>query len=248
MKVAKDLFSKQSSTYKKYRPTYPGEFYDLILAQTSDRASCWDVGCGNGQVAAYLANHFDEVQATDVSENQIALAVQHPNIHYQVGRAEKTNFQDHAFDLITVGQAIHWFDHEAFNREVKRVLKPDGTIAIWCYELSRVTKEIDEVIWDFYTYKIGAYWAPERRFIDEHYVTIPFPYQEVPASPDPVLMRVSWTLDIMEGYLNSWSSVQKYIKEHGTNPVDRVVERLAPLWSGSLEVAFPLYLRIGKLT
>lgn len=247
MKVAKDLFSKQSSTYKRYRPTYPEKLYDLILGETSDRNLCWDVGCGNGQVAAQLATHFDQVEATDLSENQLAHAVQKTNIHYAVGRAEKTNFLDHSFDLITVGQAIHWFDHDAFNQEVKRVLKPGGTFAIWCYELSRVSSEIDAVIWDFYTDKIGSYWAPERRFIDEHYATVPFPFDEVNMGDTPVLMQVNWTVDVMEGYLNSWSSVQKYIKENGTNPVDDVIEKLAPLWNGSLEVVFPLYLRIGKV-
>lgn len=247
MKAAKDLFSKQSSTYKKYRPTYPQELYDLILSETSTRQTCWDVGCGNGQVAAHLAKSFDQVEATDLSENQIAHAVQKTNIRYAVGRAEKTNFPDHTFDLITVGQAIHWFDHAAFNQEVKRVLKPGGTFAIWCYELSRVSSEIDAIIWDFYTDKIGTYWAPERRFIDEHYTTVPFPYQEVRLSTTPLLMRVNWTLDIMEGYLNSWSSVQKYIREHDANPVDLVIERLAPLWNGTLEVIFPLYIRMGKV-
>lgn len=247
MKAAKDLFSRQSSTYLKYRPTYPEGLYELILKQTSGRQACWDVGCGNGQVAAQLALHFEQVKGTDISENQLALAVQKSNIQYQVGRAEQTNFPANSFDLITVGQAIHWFDHEAFNKEVKRVLKPGGILAIWCYELSRVNAQIDAVLWDFYTDKIGKYWAPERRFIDDHYTTVPFPFVEVDLPAEPLFMRVNWTLDIMEGYLNSWSSVQKYIKENGVNPVDQVVQKLAPLWQGELEVVFPLYVRIGKV-
>ncbi|MDW3197437.1 MAG: class I SAM-dependent methyltransferase [Cytophagales bacterium] len=247
MKAAKDLFSKQSSAYKKYRPTYPDELYDLILEHTPGRSASWDVGCGNGQVAAYLANHFDEVQATDVSENQISLAVRKPNIQYSVGRAEKTNFKDQSIDLITVGQAIHWFDHEAFNEEVKRVLKPGGTLAFWCYELSQTSPEIDTVIWEFYTDKIGSYWAPERRHIDEHYSTIPFPFEEVRLPDTSLTMKVQWSLDAMEGYLNSWSSVQKYIQEHHVNPVGPVTEQLAPLWKGTMDVVFPLQLKIGKV-
>lgn len=247
MKAAKDLFSKQSSLYKKYRPTYPVELYNLILDHTPKRSACWDVGCGNGQVAAYLANHFEQVQATDVSENQISLAVKKPNIHYAVGRAEKTSFPNQAFDLITVGQAIHWFDHEAFNLEVRRVLKPGGTYAFWCYELSRTTPEIDAVIGDFYTDKIGSYWAPERRYVDEHYETIPFPFDAVNLPEIPLTIKVHWTLDIMEGYLNSWSSVQKYIQQHHENPVGPVIERLAPMWKGTMTVVFPLQLKIGKI-
>ncbi len=247
MKAAKDLFSKQSSTYKRYRPTYPDSFYERILKYTSGRGVCWDVGTGNGQVAEQLARYFGEVQATDVSENQIAYAVQKPNIFYQVGRAEKTSFEDHTFDLITVGQAIHWFDHESFNQEVKRVLKPGGVLAIWCYELSQATPEIDQVIWNFYTDKIGAYWAPERRYIDDHYATIPFPFEEIDQPTEPLFMQVNWSLENMEGYLNSWSSVQKYISEHGINPVDEVVERLKPLWESTIKVVFPIYLKMGKV-
>ena len=246
MKTAQDLFSKHASTYKRYRPSYPDRLYELILSNTAGLEVCWDVGCGNGQVAARLADAFDKVEATDLSEHQIALAEQRPNIHYQVGRAERTNFRDHTFVLITVGQAVHWFDHEAFNQEVMRVMKPGGTVAVWCYELLKVSPVIDAVIWDFYKNKVGGYWAPERKFIDEHYATIPFPFEEVRLSDEPLLMPVNWTLEDLEGYLTTWSSVQQFIKEKGVNPVNEVVEKLAPLWEGTKEVIFPIHARIGK--
>ena len=124
MKAAQDLFSKQATTYRKYRPTYPAELYDLLLSYTQGRDACWDVGTGNGQVAAVLASHFKEVYATDLSTRQLENAIQRPNIHYSASRAETPDFADGSFDLVTVGQAMHWFDHTAFNAEVNRVLKP----------------------------------------------------------------------------------------------------------------------------
>ena len=247
MKAARDLFSKQSSAYKKYRPTYPEELYELILDHTPGRSAIWDVGCGNGQVAAYLASHFEEVQATDVSENQISLAVRKPNIQYSVGRAEKTNFKDRSFDLITVGQAIHWFDHEAFNQEVQRVLKPGGVLAVWGYGLLRIHPEIDPLLDHYYQHIIGPYWAPERKHVDTHYQNIPFPFKEI--KPSTVFyIKPNWTLDDMEGYLRTWSSLQTYHKSYDIDPVPSLIREVKDTghWEESLEVRFPIFCKVGR--
>ena len=76
MKQSKDKFSTQSEIYKKYRPVYPQELYDVILKATKGRGACWDCATGNGQVANELSKHFDVVFATDLSENQIKQAEQ----------------------------------------------------------------------------------------------------------------------------------------------------------------------------
>ncbi len=133
----KDLFSSHSEDYSRYRPTYPAELYNFLrkLCQTRDRAL--DCGTGNGQVAGELANFFQEVYATDVSINQLSQAVQKPNIHYTKQSAEHMVFPNDHFDLVTVGQAVHWFNFERFYSEAKRVLKKDAVIAIFGYSLFR---------------------------------------------------------------------------------------------------------------
>lgn len=68
------------------------------------------------------------------------------NIIYKAGRAEKTDFADHIFDLVTVAQAIYWFDIAAFNNEVKRVLKNSGFIVAWYYGLMEISAAIDQRI------------------------------------------------------------------------------------------------------
>jgi len=118
MKEILDKFSKQAKTYQKYRPRYPQVLYDELLSLTSKRQSCWDCGTGNGQVAIELAKYFEQVYATDISQQQLNQATSIPNITYKVERAESTSFPAQTFDLITVGQAMHWFDFEAFNKEV----------------------------------------------------------------------------------------------------------------------------------
>src|ERR1044071_3550840 len=106
----KDNFSKQSIAYAKYRPTYPQELYDFILSKVEKRDAAWDCGTGNGQTAKELSKYFKKVFATDISEKQIQNAHAVENIFYSMQPAEQTNFSDNTFDLVTVSQALHWFD------------------------------------------------------------------------------------------------------------------------------------------
>ncbi|MBD0332997.1 MAG: methyltransferase domain-containing protein, partial [Chitinophagaceae bacterium] len=86
----KDLFSKQSEYYAKYRPAYPPELYEYILDFVQERNVAWDCATGNGQAAVALAGYFKKVVATDISEAQIKNAVQKDNIEYHVCPAEST--------------------------------------------------------------------------------------------------------------------------------------------------------------
>jgi ubiquinone/menaquinone biosynthesis C-methylase UbiE len=87
--MAKDLFSRQTSSYARYRPTYPVELFEFLLGFVEEREVVWDCGTGNGQAALVLAEYFKQVKATDISQNQLSLARQHPNIEYLVCPAEK---------------------------------------------------------------------------------------------------------------------------------------------------------------
>ena len=107
-----------------------------------DKKTAWDCGTGNGQVAVKLSQYFNEVYATDLSSAQIENADK-KNIFYSVENAEETLFPDNKFDLITVAQAIHWFDFENFYNEVERNLKPGGIIAVIGYDIFRINEEIN---------------------------------------------------------------------------------------------------------
>lgn len=154
----KDNFSTQSELYARYRPQYPKEFFDYLDIIITSKDNAWDCGTGNGQVATELAKRFMSVYATDISEAQLAEAQQLPNVIYSVQAAEKTNFPNDSFDLITVAQAIHWFDFEKFYAEIKRTAKPSATLVVMGYGRVEVTPEIDRVINDFYKNTIGNYW------------------------------------------------------------------------------------------
>ena len=245
----KDNFSKQANLYAKFRPEYPSELYDFILQNVENKGIAWDCATGNGQAAKVLAQHFKEVYATDISQKQIDNAVKADNIVYSISSAEKTDFQDAAFDLISVAQAAHWFDFEKFYAEVKRVAKPNAMLAIWGYGTLRfhADSEIDKRMWDFYTNRVGQYWDFERSHIDKEYTSLPFPFQEI-ESPK-FSMAYKWQRYEFEGYLNTWSAVQNCINTEGVNPVDDFMLDLNAYW-GEFEtktVHFPLFLKMGKI-
>jgi len=242
----KDNFSKQADLYAKYRPNYPQELYDYILANCEGRSHAWDCATGNGQVAEVLARYFEQVQATDISEKQLANAAVANNINYSVSKAEKTAFSEDHFDLITVGQALHWFDFELFFKEAKRVLKPNGTLVVWGYDLMLVEPAIDALTLEFDSSVINLYWDEERRHIDDRYEQIHFPFENIVSKEFAIVKH--WDLETIEGFLGSWSAVQHFIKRHGYSPVPAFIESLRPHWKQGEQKAirFPVFLRLMK--
>jgi ubiquinone/menaquinone biosynthesis C-methylase UbiE len=243
----KDNFSGQAGVYARYRPTYPQELYDFILNRIEKRNTAWDCGTGNGQTAKELARYFENVFATDISEKQIQHAHGAENIFYSVQPAEQTNFADNTFDLVTVSQALHWFDVNKFYTEAKRVAKPGAWVAAWMYSLANISPEIDELInVKHYRKTLRGYWDYERRYVDENYMTLPFPFKEIQC---PVFeIKAEWTLEELKGYLNSWSALQKFIIANHFNPVDGLAEQIKPFWHREkMEILFPVHMKMGKI-
>ncbi|GAB3513469.1 class I SAM-dependent methyltransferase [Spirosoma knui] len=241
-----DRFSGHADLYAQYRIDYPTELYEFILADVPERQRAWDCATGNGQVARSLADFFPIVEATDISENQLARATPHDHIRYQVSPAEQTPFADATFDLITVAQALHWFDVRAFHREVRRVAKPGAVIAEWGYGLAQIGVDLDPALLDFYRNRVGPYWDPQRKYIDDGYKTLPFPFADVRWGEFTV--QRTWPLDRFLNYLRTWSAVRQYIHENEEDPVKALQEQLAVRWSTEERIVqFPVFLRMGKI-
>lgn len=242
----KDNFSTQAAEYAIYRPTYPDNLYDFLFKLVSHKDAAWDCATGNGQVASVLAQHFQHVYATDISEKQLSQALPLPNVVYKVESSDQVKVTDQSFDLITVAQAIHWFNFDAFYSEVKRTLKPNGIIAVIGYGLMSIDKKVDQVIYKLYEAILGKYWDSERRYIEEGYKTIPFPFEEIVAPHFQI--KTTWNFYQMIGYLNTWSSLQHYKKANDRNPLEYVLTELKEAWGDDAEkdVRFPVLLRVGK--
>jgi len=243
----KDNFSRQADLYSRYRPAYPQELYDFILNHIDIKQVAWDCGTGNGQAARELAKYFEKIFATDISQKQIDNAHQAKNIFYSIQPAEQTNFPDKTFDLITVSQALHWFQFDKFYTEVNRVAKPGAWIAVWMYGLLSISPETDELVAvQFYKNTLGTYWDYERKFVDDNYSTIPFPFQEIQT---PLFeIHFEWTLEELQGYFNTWSALQKFITANQTNPVDDLMKKIRAIEKNEkMKIVFPLHLRMGRI-
>ena len=243
-----DYFSEISKRYADFRPRYPAELFDWLATVVPRAARIWDCACGNGQAALDLGRRFCSLVATDASREQIASAGAHPNIEYRVAPAEQSGLPDESIDLITVAQAIHWFDLERFYAEARRVLRPGGVLAAWAYGINEVEGDaVDQLVQDYYSNIVGPYWPPERRLVEEGYRTIPFPFAEI--APPTFRMETRWPLEQLLGYFSTWSATNRFIKATGRNPLEPLSEKLAKVW-GDVNlprlVVWPLSLRVGR--
>lgn len=243
----KNIFSSSPEQYAKYRPDYPQALFDFIYPLLSNKECAWDCGTGNGQLAIELAKEFRKVKATDISEEQLQHAFTADNVEYSVQAAESTCFEDNSFDLITVAQAVHWFEIDKFNEEVKRVGKPNSLIALIGYELCSISPEIDKIIRYFYEDIIGKYWDPERKHLQSQYQYIPFPFKELET---PSINNIKlWRYDHLVGYLNTWSAVKHFVSKSNYNPISEIEKDLRQAW-GNIElrrVIFPIIFRVGRV-
>jgi SAM-dependent methyltransferase len=243
-----ELFSTVAREYANFRPGYPAELFAWLARVAPAHGAVWDCGCGSGQASVALAEHFSVVHATDVAPEQVAAAKPHPRVRYSVAPAEHCGLGDATVDVITVAQALHWFDVEAFYAEARRVGRPGGLLAVWNYPRPEfVDPELDRRFLDFYRDVVGPYWPPERRHIEANYQTLPFPFEELP-HPEFGLALV-WNLDQVAGYVSSWSATARYRKAEGRDPVPQLRQALQPVWpaAGTAAVRMPIGLRAARL-
>lgn len=162
--------------------------------------------------------------------------------------AENTPIPDHSVDLVTVAQAAHWFDPDAFHDEVRRVARGNAVLAVWGYGLATVSPGVDSVIGHFYREVTGPYWPPERSHLDAGYRTLHFPFPQIDAPAFEIWKR--WSLGDLLGYLSTWSAVQACREQTGLDPVPRLEEALGREWGDpgvEREVVWPMFLKLGRV-
>lgn len=244
----KDHFSQVAADYASYRPSYPQKLADVLaeLSPAQDRAL--DCACGTGQLSVLLAKRFKEVIATDGSADQIAQAQPQEGVIYRTALAENSGLPDGSVDLITVAQAAHWLDLEAFYTEVQRIARPDALLALITYGVLHVEGEVDSVMQHFYYETIGAYWPPERRHVEDGYRSLVFPFQEL--SLPPLAIEVDWNLPQLLGYIRTWSAVKAAEKALGSSVLIEVEAELRKQWGDPDQrrrINWPLSVRAGRV-
>jgi SAM-dependent methyltransferase len=242
----KDHFSGHAEDYAAFRPRYAPPIFDFVASLPRRRLLAWDCATGNGQAAVDLAERFARVIATDASEQQLALAMSHPKVEYRRALAEESGLEDGSVDLVTAASAAHWFDFNRFYAEAERVLAPGGALAVWAYNLARISPEIDAVVDRAAHELVGPYWPPERRWVDEEYRTLPFPFAEVEVPS--LWMEDLWSLDRLLQYIGTWSATNRYLQANGKDPRELIHRELAEAWGDPglpRTLRWPIMMRAG---
>ena len=239
-----DHFSGHADRYEEFRPTYPDELFAYLasLAQTHDLAC--DCATGNGQAAVGLTPHFRSIVALDASGQQLGQAAGHDRIVYVQVLADRTPLPDGSVDLVTAASAFHWFDLPKFYREVRRIARPAGILALWGYRMPSVTPAVDAVVQRLSAEVLRRFWLPETKLAAEGYRTIGLPFEEI--KTPRFRMTHDWNLDQLAGFTGTWSASLRYRDHTGLDPVDAVREELAAAWGNAddtRQVSWNLHLR-----
>lgn len=240
----KDHFSGHAADYARARPTYPDELIRFLAGLCDTRELALDCATGSGQVAVALAAHFERVVATDASPEQLAAAAPAERVDYREARAEHSGLDDESVDLHTCAQALHWFDIDAFFDEARRVLKPGGVLAAWCYGVCRIDPACDRIVRGFYR-SLDPWWPPERRIVERGYrdIRLPFPAVDSPRFE----MRADWRADDMLDYLGTWSATRRCREDLGREPLAAIRTELRRVWGARKRpVRWPIHLLAGR--
>ncbi len=250
--MKKDYFSAQAERYVAFRPHYPDALFDALCGELPADALVWDCATGNGQAAVMLGRRVAHVIGSDQSAAQLRHARAHAHVSYVQAYAELMPLPARSVDLITVAQALHWFDFERFYAEAARVLKPGGIIAAWTYSFLTVMPllgdDIERVLRRFYHDVVGPHWPAERRWVDEAYRSIPFPFAAFDIGEFSI--ELAWDLASVLGYVSSWSATQRYIAATDTDPLPALAGELAGVWGDPAtvrHVQWPLSIRAGRV-
>lgn len=244
MNQADDHFSPIAKEYARGRFGYPLELYQTLAAQCPARELAWDCGCGSGQVACDLPKFFTQVIATDISEPLLALAPPDPRVVYRAAPADSSGLPSSSVDLITVAQAVHWFDLDRFWREVLRVLKPGGVLAIWGYTWPQVNEATNHVL-GFLKQEIAPFWPARSVLLHRNYEALNPPLQELtlPAFE----LSAAWSLEDYLDHLRSWSAVRYYKEHQRRDIVEALLPEFRSVWpTATVNVRWPLVLRVFR--
>ncbi|MDR1735828.1 MAG: class I SAM-dependent methyltransferase [Oscillospiraceae bacterium] len=152
---SKERFSSRVENYVKYRPTYPPEVINNLIAKTglNEGSLVADIGSGTGKFTRALLERGISVVAIEPNKNMRSAAERDlsgfPGFRSVSASAEETGLRTDSVDLITAAQAFHWFDHAACKIEFRRILKPGGSVClIWNRRETtpEFMKEYDKVI------------------------------------------------------------------------------------------------------
>jgi SAM-dependent methyltransferase len=137
-------FSGRAENYARYRPGYPRAMLGLLEAECGLTPAyvVADVGSGTGLLARLFLENGNRVLGIEPNDEMRAAGERFlqvfPAFTSVAARAEATTLPGGSVDLVTVGQALDWFDPELSRREFVRILKPGGWLVV-AWNIPRLT-------------------------------------------------------------------------------------------------------------
>lgn len=262
-------FDAGGAAYARARPGYPAELARWLVeaADAGDGGAAGhgrgplvvDVGCGNGQFTALLAERSGRVVGIDPSRSQLASGSAAGRL--ACGAAERLPVAGAVAGLVTAAQAAHWFDLPAFCAEVRRIAAPGALLALITYatpaigaiadeepgrgrsgdgadtgpgeDAARLADRFDR----FYRGRdgVGPYWPPERGHIDDGYAHMAVPFEELPSDPRAPASAIErrWTYEELLAYVSTWSAARAARAAGRGDVIDAFAEDLRGLWGGA---------------
>ncbi|XP_063953330.1 uncharacterized protein LOC129256253 [Lytechinus pictus] len=220
--------STLASDYARYRPSVPAVVTESVIKHIREATGpklglVVDVGCGSGQFTQSLAQYFDRALGFDVSEAQIEEAKKHnkfSHVEYSISPAEELPLESGCVDLLTVASAIHWFDMPTFTREVDRILKPGGCIAVIGTYRIRTIDHQNALIKarliecrEKYTRELNNYRVIDQQTYCTFYDTLEFPSYDMKRYSLEYVRTLT-----APAYINFLQTISFSIKYHERNP------------------------------
>lgn len=132
--LATERFTDRVDDYRQYRPRYPATIVDLLArdCNLSRDATIADIAAGTGLLAEIFLAHSNRVIAIEPNARMREACATLESIYRRLecvdGTAENTHLPESSVDMVTVGQAMHWFDLPHARAEFARIVRPGG----WC--------------------------------------------------------------------------------------------------------------------
>ncbi len=131
-----DKFTKKSSIYDKYRPSYSTDLIEYLYTKAgfNNKSKIADIGAGTGIFSEQLLKQGSQVILIEPNVSMLREARKklsnYKNASFLLSNAEKIDLPSHSLDYITVAQAFHWFDLEKFKAECERLLVENGKVLL----------------------------------------------------------------------------------------------------------------------
>jgi SAM-dependent methyltransferase len=122
-------FDRAAEEYERARPEYPPSVLDAL--PLGEDAEVLDLGAGTGKLTRLLTQRYRRVIAVEPLDGMRGILEQVvPAAEPLAGRAEAIPLADASVDAVFAGQAFHWFANDEATREIARVLRSGGVLAL----------------------------------------------------------------------------------------------------------------------